>query len=172
MADSVSRILETIPKAGRPPLHLWQPALSGDIDILIKADGSWWHESGLIKRQTLVNLFASILRYEPEIGYVLVTPVEKWRIQVEDVPFIVIAADKRGDDYYLALNIGAELCLGQDHALVVAPYNGVDVPYVLVRDGLKARLNTNVYYELANAAASCDGKLGVWSGGMFFPLEA
>ena len=45
-----------------PPLHLWQPPLSGDIPIRITADGTWYHDGGRIQREALVKLFASILR--------------------------------------------------------------------------------------------------------------
>ena len=170
MADSVSSILEHLPKAGTPPLHLWHPDLSGDIDIVIRKDGSWWHEGGEIKRQALVSLFASILRYEPDTGYVLVTPVEKWRIQVEDVPFICIASDQRGSDYYFALNTGSELKLGLDHPLRLKPYGDTLVPYVFVRDGLEARVNTVVYYRLASEAVEYDQQFGLWSDNTFFKL--
>ncbi|MDH3992645.1 MAG: DUF1285 domain-containing protein, partial [Gammaproteobacteria bacterium] len=73
----------------KPPLHLWQPPLSGDIDIRIAADGSWYHEGGRVERESLVRLFASILRREDDGEYYLVTPAEKWRIQVELHPLMV-----------------------------------------------------------------------------------
>ena len=57
----------------QPPIHLWHPELSGDIDIIIRANGDWYHEGGLIKRQQLVKLFASILRRESDGEYYLVT---------------------------------------------------------------------------------------------------
>ena len=60
-----------------PPLHLWHPSLSGDIDIRIAADGSWHHEGSPITRATLVRLFASILRREEDGHFYLVTPAEK-----------------------------------------------------------------------------------------------
>ena len=72
-----------------PPLHLWHPPLSGDIAIRIAADGSWYHEGTLIQRESLVRVFASILRREEDGEYYLVTPGEKWRIEVELHPLIV-----------------------------------------------------------------------------------
>ena len=63
-----------------PPLHLWHPELSGDIDIHITSDGSWYHEGAKITREAIVRLFASILRREEDGEYYLVTPGEKWRI--------------------------------------------------------------------------------------------
>jgi uncharacterized protein len=51
---------------------------------------------------------------------------------------------------------------------------GSAIPYVLVRDGLKARLARPVYYELAALAVEGPekGTLGVWSGGAFFAFPA
>ena len=72
-----------------PPLHLWHPDLSGDIDIQITADGSWYHEGEKISRQAIVRLFASILRREDDGEYYLVTPGEKWRITVDVHPLLV-----------------------------------------------------------------------------------
>ena len=75
---------------GAPPIDKWHPELSGDIDIVIKSDGRWIHEGGEIKRHKLVKLFASILRREDDDEYYLVTPVEKWRVTVEDLPLQII----------------------------------------------------------------------------------
>ena len=74
----------------KPPLEKWQPALSGDIDIRIDSRGDWYHEGTQIQRQPLVNLFASILRREADGDYYLLTPVEKWRIRVDDAPLIAV----------------------------------------------------------------------------------
>jgi hypothetical protein len=47
-------------------------------------------------------------------------------------------------------------------------------PFILVRDGLAARLSRPIYYELAGIAVESGGpgRLGVWSGGAFFPFPA
>ena len=63
--------------ASLPPVHLWKPQLSGDMDMVIDREGRWIHEGGEIKRPAMVKLFASILVFE-EGDYFLVTPVEKW----------------------------------------------------------------------------------------------
>ena len=31
-----------------PPVHLWNPELSGDMDLIIDRDGRWIHEGGEI----------------------------------------------------------------------------------------------------------------------------
>lgn len=89
--DRLESILAQQPQ--RPPLDRWQPALCGDIDIVIDRQGCWFHQGQPIKRQSLVNLFASILRREQDGDYYLVTPVEKWRIRVEDAALIVVDMD-------------------------------------------------------------------------------
>ena len=63
------------------------------MDMIIDREGRWIHEGGEIKRPAMVKLFASILVYE-EGDYFLITPVEKWRIQVEVAPLFVIAAER------------------------------------------------------------------------------
>ncbi len=40
----------------------WNPACQGEIDIRIKADGSWYHDGRRFERDSLVKLFAGILR--------------------------------------------------------------------------------------------------------------
>ena len=66
---------------GLPPVHLWNPAHCGEIDIVIRKNGQWFHEGTPIGREALVRLFSTVLRKDPE-GYVLVTPVEKLAIKV------------------------------------------------------------------------------------------
>ncbi|HAE93505.1 MAG TPA: DUF1285 domain-containing protein, partial [Hyphomonas atlantica] len=41
-----------------PPVHLWNPDRTADIDMEIRADGSWWHGGGRINREKLVKLFS------------------------------------------------------------------------------------------------------------------
>lgn len=82
--------------ADLPPVEHWDPPLSGDIDIRIARDGTWYHEGAAIERPALVRLFAGLLKREGD-EYFLVTPVEKWRIQVEDAPFVLVVLEPRVD---------------------------------------------------------------------------
>ena len=91
-----------------PPLHLWQPDLSGDIDIEIRADGSWWHDGAPIQRESIVRLFASILRREDDGEYYLVTPVEKWRIRVQAHALVVTDVDGTGEGAPLRATLSGE----------------------------------------------------------------
>src|SRR5262245_12828246 len=72
-----------------PPVHLWNPAYCGEIDMRIAADGTWFYQGTPIGRPALVKLFASILKREGE-KYFLVTPVEKCGIVVDDAPFMAV----------------------------------------------------------------------------------
>ena len=52
-----------------PPVHLWNPQLSGVMDMRIDREGRWIHEGGEIKRQPLVKLFSRILRRGRELFF-------------------------------------------------------------------------------------------------------
>jgi hypothetical protein len=68
-------------------VHLWNPPHCGDIDMRIARDGTWFYLGTPIGRPAMVRLFSTILRRDPE-GFVLVTPVEKVGITVDDAPFV------------------------------------------------------------------------------------
>lgn len=143
----------------------------------IRADGSWFHQGERIGREALVRVFASILRRDGD-DYFLVTPVEKVVVRVEDAPFVVIRADRLEEAendpaWVLFTNIGDIAVAGPDHPLTMrARPNGQIVPYIRVRAALEARVLRAPYYELANCAEQQDGRSGVRSRGVFFPLEA
>src|SRR5271165_1207451 len=74
---------------GLAPAPSWNPPDCGDIDMRIAADGTWFYCGSPIGRAPLVQLFASILRKDGE-RYVLVTPVEKVGVKVDDAPFLAV----------------------------------------------------------------------------------
>jgi len=153
-------------------VHLWNPAHCGDIDIVIRKDGLWFHEGTPIGREALVRLFSTVLRKDPD-GFHLVTPVEKLRITVEDAPFIAVRVDREGDGLRFTTNVGDETVAGADNPIRVEtdPETEEPAPYVHVRKGLEARIARSVFYQLADLAVpGDDGLLGVWSSGLFFPL--
>src|SRR6202000_1403445 len=90
---------------GLPPVHLWHPTHCGDIDIVIKKNGLWFHEGTPIGREALVRLFSTGLRKDPD-GFHLVTPVEKMRITVEDAPFVAVRVDRVGEALAFTTNVG------------------------------------------------------------------
>ena len=179
--DALAEQVETAQKksVSAPPVHLWNPDLSGDIDIRIARDGSWYHEGTRFERQALVKLFASILKKEGD-EYFLVTPVEKWRLQVEDAPFVATLLDVEGagQEQCLALTTQVEdrVDLDAAHPLRVS-FNdqGEPSPYVMIRRGMEALISRNVYYQLVELAVEHEyqdrQRVGVWSAGQFFPLD-
>ena len=160
---------------GLPPVHLWNPAHCGDIDIVIRKDGLWFHEGSPIGREALVRLFSTVLRKDPD-GFHLVTPVEKMRITVEDAPFIAVRVDREGASLKFLTNVGDEVIAGPDNPIRVEadPETGGPRPYVHVRRGLEARIARPVFYELVEMATeheTTEGPvLAVESGGAVFPV--
>lgn len=158
---------------GLPPVHLWNPAHCGDIDIVIRADGVWMHEGSPIGRAELVRLFSTVLRKDPD-GYYLVTPVEKLRIRVDDLPFRAVAVECGGDALIFTTDVGDRTTAGPEFPIVVEtdPVSGEPAPRVRVRAGLWARIARPVFYELVEMARLEDGRLTVSSGGVEFDLGA
>ena len=160
---------------GLPPVHLWNPAYCGDIDIVIRKDGLWFHEGSPIGREALVRLFSTVLRKDPD-GYHLVTPVEKMRITVEDAPFIAVRVDREGESLKFLTNVGDEVIAGPDNPIRVEidAETGEPRPYVHVRRGLEARIARPVFYELVELASEHDTPegpvLAVESDGAVFPV--
>ena len=156
--------------------------ICGDFGLSIGRDGTWFYRGSPIGRKPLVKLFASVLRRDVDGGYWLVTPAEKGRIEVEDVPFVAVEASiigvGREQTVTLRTNLDEIVTVDREHPLRVAddPATGAPAPYVLVRDGLEARLARPVFYELVERGEERhDGDmrvLGIWSKGEFFPLGA
>jgi len=158
-----------------PPVDQWNPGHCGHSGMRIARDGMWFHDGSPIGRMPMVRLFSTILRREPDGRHVLVTPVEKLDIDVEDAPFVAVEvkSDGAGRERSLAfrLNTGDLVVAGPDHQLRVEEQEDGPHPYLEVRSGLQARIARPVYYELAELALSEEADPpGLWSGGKFFPL--
>jgi uncharacterized protein len=155
------------------------PIDRGDLEMRIARDGTWFYRGSPIGRLPLVKLFASVLRREPDGRYWLVTPAERGLIQVEDVPFLAVALTVEGEgrDQRLIFrtNLDEFVTAGPDNPLrVVTAASGEPAPYILVRDGLEARLARPVFYELVDLwteePIGETTQFGVWSRGGFFQL--
>ena len=79
-----------------PPVDQWNPDHCGDSEMRIARDGTWYHQGSPIGREAMVRLFSTILRREPDGSHVLVTPVEKLDIAVEDAPFVAVELKSEG----------------------------------------------------------------------------
>jgi hypothetical protein len=161
----------------KPPVHLWNPPFCGDIDMRIAADGTWFYLNSPIGRKPLAQLFASVLRREEDGRYYLVTPVEKVGIRVDDAPFAAVRMSVSGAGRAQAIrfetNVDDEVTVDAAHPLRFAEEQGTGglKPYVLVRPGLEALVSRALFYDLAAAGTVEDGWFGVWSSGVFFPMQ-
>ena len=180
-------LLDSIPQRGAlqrrapSPVHLWNPELSGEMDMHITRDGTWYHEGDPIERKALAQLFSGILRLDDDGRYYLVTPVERWAIKVDDAPFVAtrLQVEGEGQDQQLIFttNLEDEVTVDAEHPIRVAVDSETQEPspYVLLRGNLEALISRNLFYELVERAVehSVDGHtcLGVWSTGEFFPID-
>ena len=164
--------------AGRPPLHLWNPPFCGDIDMRIARDGTWFYNGSPIGRPALVRLFASVLRKD-DGKYVLVTPVEKVGITVDDAPFLgvemVFVTQDVGPVLMVRTNVDDWVRVDAEHRLEFEPGDAGGLkPYVHVRDGLRALLTRALFFDLVERgeARALDGTpmFGIASAGLFFSM--
>ena len=173
---SLAEIATLIEQRRLPPVEQWNPTHCGDSEMRIARDGTWYHQGSPIGRQAMVRLFSTILRREADGRYVLVTPVEKLDIAVEDAPFVAVEMKAEGEGaaarLAFRLNTGDLVTAGPDHPLRFAEGEDGPRPYLHVRGGLEALVARAVYYDLAERALADDAaRPGVWSDGAFFPLE-
>jgi hypothetical protein len=157
----------------------------GELPFVIRRDGTWLYRGSPIERKELVCLFASVLRRDAEGAWLLQTPAERGRIEVEDAPFVAVELDWTGDGRQQTLsfrtNVDQVVTAGPDHPIRVSHefITCEPTPYILVRPGegeygIEARINRATYYELVALAVpewvGCRRMLGVWSRGRFFAL--
>ena len=175
LVASVQAAQKGNPKGGLPPVHLWNPPHCGHIDMRIARDGTWFYMGTPIGRPALVKLFSTILRRDGD-DYVLVTPVEKVGITVDDAPFVAVDVNRQGDDLAFETNVGDKVTAGPDNPIRVErdAETGEPSPYVLVRANLEALIDRKSFYRLVDMGQEGDHAsarwFGVRSGGVFFPI--
>ena len=154
---SIQQLSDRLSEVGAtkfPPVHLWQPTEVGEVDIVIRADGSWLHEGVIIQRERLVRLLASVLWLEEGEHY-LKTPHEKMKIQVEEAPFFITDLDvvnPATDTQQLVFTSSYDdvVIAGKENPLwVEEKANGEPSPYLGMRYGMRGKLSRNVFYQLA-----------------------
>ena len=171
MSDALDGIVAALNgQSALPPLDRWNPPLSGVIDIVIRRNGEWLHEGTPIRRDSLVKLFASILRREADGEYYLVTPVEKWRIAVEEHPLLIVDVDRLRSDsgidqLLVTSNVGRRYLLGAQYPLAL---RDEEVPIVQLDHGVEARFDRPAYYRLVEEGIEEGGALVVYSEGSRF----
>lgn len=180
--SALSRLAEALgsdsKRKGPPPVERWNPAYCGEIDMRIAADGTWLYMGSPINRPALVKLFSTVLRKDPD-RYVLVTPVERVGITVEDAPFLAVemAVEGEGESRQIAFRTHVDdlVQIGPDHPLRFdqAAHGGIK-PYVKVRGELWALVTRSLALDLIalGEEKSVNGAhmFGVTAGGAFFPI--
>lgn len=181
-AAGLQALISRAARAGRKaaPVERWNPPFCGDLDMEIRADGTWFYLGTPIGRMPLVQLFSSVLRKDEDGRTYLVTPVEKVAIRVEDAPFVAVEVNAagRGADQVLTFrtNVGDVVEAGPDHPLrfVDEAATGGLKPYLHVRGRLEALVARPVMYELAELGevVAVDGvpTFAVRSNGAVFPI--
>jgi hypothetical protein len=166
-------------RRGPAPVHLWNPPYCGEIEMRIAADGTWFYRGSPIGRAPLVQLFASILRKDGD-RHVLVTPVERVGITVDDAPFLAVEMrreDASGEPRLVfRTNVEDEVVVDAEHPLrfEAGAADGVK-PYVKVRGELWALVKRALFYDLValGEVQAWNGEdwFGVRSSGLFFPMR-
>jgi len=174
-AEGLAASARAVEAKGIPPVHKWNPPFCGHLDMRIARDGSWYYEGSRIERFELVRLFSSILRKDGD-DYVLVTPVEKVGITVDDAPFVAVDFDVSGEgsaqQVTFETHVGDRALAGPENPIRVTrdPETGEPAPYILIRANLEALIDRKSFYRLVDLGCAQDGWFGVWSGGAFFPM--
>jgi len=135
----------------------WHPAKTVDIDIRIDSNGIWHYQGSPIRRHRMSKFFATLLIRE-ESEFYLVTPPVKYRIAVDDAPFLAVELNSQGQgaeqSLYFRTNMDEVVLAGRDHPIVVETDSktGEPAPYIEVRDGLGAKITRSVFYQMAELA--------------------
>ncbi len=143
------------------PLADWRPEKTVDIDLRIDATGVWHYQGSPIRRHRISKLFSTVLSLEDK-EYYLVTPPVKYRISVDDAPFLAVEMNRQGQganqSLYFRTNMDEVVLADRDHPIVVEidSQTGEPSPYIEVRNGLDAKMTRSVFYQMAELAVSTD----------------
>ncbi len=181
-AAGLSALISRAARAGKglPPVERWNPEFCGDLDMEIRADGTWFYLGTPIGRMPLVQLFSTVLRKDADGKTYLVTPVERVGIRVVDAPFVAVEMNVSGQGESRVItfrtNVGDVVEAGPEHPLrfVDEPDTGGLKPYVLVRGRLEALVARPVMYELVEHGEEVDiagrAMFAVRSHGQIYPI--
>jgi len=164
---SLAEIAELNTARKLPPVVQWEPQVSSDSLMTIKADGRWFHDGGEIKRPAMIRAFASLLRRDGEGQHWLVTPHERQSIAVEDAAFLAVDVAARDGTLVFRLNTDEVVAAGPDHPLMARGDRETPALYLAVRHGCEARINRSTWLQLIELA---DEELAVSSQGARFSL--
>ncbi len=170
---SLAEIAALVEARQLPPVENWSPQQVGESHMVIAADGTWYHEGGVIRREAMVRAFASLITRDAAGHHWLVTPVEKLSIEVEDAAFIATDCVRAEDALAFRLNTDELVIAGPEHPLRAAGTTDNPALYLHVRRGCEARLNRSTWAQLAEIALAEGADSKGWriaSRGMSFAL--
>ena len=150
-------------KRSIPPLDQWHPKHCGKMDLKVKANGEWWHEGQLIKRQPLLDLFTKVL-WKEDGKFYLKTPVEQIEIEVEDEPLFVNSVEQiqlEGLNYIqLSTTTQDVVIVDQEHQIFIRELDGELRPYVHVRFGINALIQRASFFHLVEMGELMENRQG------------
>ena len=150
-------------KRSIPPLDQWHPKHCGAMDLKVLANGEWWHEGQLIKRQALLDLFTKVL-WKEEGKFYLKTPVEQIEIEVEDEPLLINHVDQieiDGKSYLQVSTTNQDVVIvDETHPIFMREYAGELRPYVHIRFGINALIHRQSFYHLVNYGSLSENAQG------------
>lgn len=154
MVDGES-LLKSIQSFDLPPVEKWDPEYCGELDLHIKADGTWLYQGTPFTRKKLILLFSRVIKKENN-QYYLVTPVEKVSIKVDWMPFTIIDFEvidsDQGATYCFVDNCDNQVSLNDKDQLQLSLFQSQLLPTINVRRNLYASFSRNCYYRLLQDA--------------------
>ena len=154
-----------------------QQRICGDIGMHIDRHGTWHYRGSPIERKELVKLFSKVLRRDNLGNHWLITPTEIAPVRVDEVAHVVVSMEVIGRGEIQTVRFKTLVDTVYDLSnlyplrLEFNPQTGEQVPYLKLDQGLEAKLNRSVFYDLANSAIeeTVEGSfvLGIWSVGSF-----
>lgn len=150
-------------KRSIPPLEQWHPKHCGAMDLKVLANGEWWHDGQLIKRQALIDLFSTVL-WKEDSKFYLKTPVEQIEIQVEDEPLFVNQVDtlELENKRYIQFTTTTQdvIVVDDEHPIFMREYQGELRPYVHVRFGINALIQRAAFFHLVEMGELLENEKG------------
>lgn len=163
---NISQYLKDVQQSHKrsiPPLDQWHPKHCGKMDLKVKANGEWWHEGQLIKRQALLDLFTKVL-WKEEGKFYLKTPVEQIEIEVEDEPLLINHVDQieiDGKSYLQVSTTNQDVVIvDETHPIFMREYAGELRPYVHIRFSINALIQRQSFYHLLNYGSLSENAQG------------
>lgn len=138
-----------------PPVEEWDPEYCGEMDLLIKADGTWFYNGTPFTRQKMKLLFSRVIKKEND-NYFLVTPVEKLAIKVEWMPFTItdfnIIKLNNKPVYQFYDQLENTIQLKQAKQIKFSQFQSQQLPIINIRRNLYASFSRSCYYRLIGQA--------------------